>query len=191
MEFGAIKIIHRPGGQPETTRLGVFTSLESAMRAALADPDVARMTPVDDWDPSDNPPGIRRIYRDSDGGLLLVSVSELPETSPGPQAGGGALRDIARHAVERNQRRQAGWQRDRDRGKRLWIVQSGGSDVLHLMLAKTPSTSGSLTAWVVVGAWPGETKPLTLCGKQATRHVEVFAPSEVTCRECKRRAGFG
>lgn len=188
MEFSAVKVIQRQGGEPETTRLGAFPSLESAMRAALADPDVARMTPVDDWDPSDNPPGIRRIYRDDDGGLLLVTVSEQPETPPGSPAPpvGGGLRDFARAAVERNQRRQVGWQQDRDRGKQLWVVQSGGSTVLHLMWSRSPGTPSYVSAYLLLGA-----VKTTLCGKHATRHVEVFEPREVTCRECKRRAGFG
>jgi hypothetical protein len=27
----------------------------------------------------------------------------------------------------------------------------------------------------------------TLCGRLATRHIDIFKPSEATCRECKRR----
>lgn len=27
----------------------------------------------------------------------------------------------------------------------------------------------------------------TLCGRLATRHIDIFSPNEATCRECKRR----
>jgi hypothetical protein len=79
------------------------------------------------------------------------------------------------------------------KGQQLWVVQSGRSSVLHLMLSKTPSTPNPMSPGSIVAqlVWFGGNAKSTLCGRQATRYVSVFAPHEATCRECKRRAGFG
>lgn len=62
-----------------------------------------------------------------------------------------------------------------------YVVNTGRgnrrSQTLHLMKSWSSSTPSGLIA----GA------KSTLCGKVATRSVNVFQPSEVTCRECKRR----
>lgn len=81
----------------------------------------------------------------------------------------------------------------RRKGLQLWVVQSGRAQTLHLMRSKNPSTpnpasSGSILAQLL---WFGGNGKRTLCGRQATRWVGVFAPREATCRECRRRAGLG
>ena len=64
------------------------------------------------------------------------------------------------------------------------------SRATHIMESKSASTPGIGAAVVPVGicclALGGGPK-LTLCGQAAGRHVGAFVPSEVSCRECKRR----
>jgi hypothetical protein len=58
----------------------------------------------------------------------------------------------------------------------------------HIMRSKSSSTPGVGSAVIVGGLLGfGSGTKQTLCGQWAGRHVEVFQPSEVICRECKRR----
>lgn len=64
------------------------------------------------------------------------------------------------------------------------------SRATHIMESKSASTPGIGAAVVPVGILAlalGGGPKLTLCGQAAGRHVGVFDPSEVSCRECKRR----
>jgi hypothetical protein len=70
-----------------------------------------------------------------------------------------------------------------------YVVNAGrGRSSTHIMKSTSPSIPGLGTFVVsnVVGFGGGTTKQ-TLCGLTATRYVNVFAPSEASCRECKKR----
>jgi hypothetical protein len=64
------------------------------------------------------------------------------------------------------------------RPQQYYVVNVGrGRLATHI---STERVSGLfLTLW----SGPG----LTLCGLRATRHVDVFRPSEASCRECRKR----
>jgi|SRR5580704_4330049 hypothetical protein len=47
-----------------------------------------------------------------------------------------------------------------------------------------PMSPGSVAAQLL---WFGGNAKSTLCGLQATRYVNVFTPSEASCRECRKR----
>ena len=70
-----------------------------------------------------------------------------------------------------------------------YVVNAGrGRSYTHIMNSKSPSIPG-LGTFVVsnVVAFGGGTTKQTLCGLTATRYVNVFTPSEASCRECKKR----
>ena len=62
------------------------------------------------------------------------------------------------------------------------------SRATHIMLSRSPNTPGvgSALFWDGILGWGAGTKS-TLCGLWAGRHVNIFSPAEVTCRECRRR----
>jgi hypothetical protein len=70
-----------------------------------------------------------------------------------------------------------------------YVVNAGrGRSSTHIMKSTSPSIPG-LGTFVVsnVAAFGGGTTKQTLCGLTATRYVNVFTPSEASCRECKKR----
>ncbi len=70
-----------------------------------------------------------------------------------------------------------------------YVVNAGrGRSSTHIMKSTSPSIPG-LGTFVVsnVVAFGGGTTKETLCGLTATRYVNVFTPSEASCRECKKR----
>jgi hypothetical protein len=69
-----------------------------------------------------------------------------------------------------------------------YVVNAGRGRSTHIMKSKNPSIPGVGTFVVsnTVGFGGGTTKS-TLCGLTATRYVNVFTPSEASCRECHKR----
>ncbi len=70
-----------------------------------------------------------------------------------------------------------------------YVVNAGrGRSSTHIMKSTSPSIPG-LGTFVVsnVVAFGGGTIKQTLCGLTATRYVNVFTPSDASCRECKKR----
>jgi hypothetical protein len=57
------------------------------------------------------------------------------------------------------------------------------------MKSNSPSTPNPLSPGSIVAEllWFGGNPKFTLCGVQATRYVDVFSPSEASCRECRKR----
>ncbi len=53
-----------------------------------------------------------------------------------------------------------------------------------------PGESQTLHLMRTADEWVAGAK-LTLCGRGVARRPGVFAPSEATCGECKKRAGLG
>lgn len=70
-----------------------------------------------------------------------------------------------------------------------YVVNAGrGRSSTHIMKSTSSSIPG-LGTFVVsnVAGFGGGTTKQTLCGLTATRYVNVFTPSEASCRECKKR----
>jgi hypothetical protein len=69
-----------------------------------------------------------------------------------------------------------------------YVVNAGRGRSTHIMKSKSPSIPGVGTFLVsnIVG-FGGGTVKYTLCGLAATRYVDVFTPSEASCRECRKR----
>jgi hypothetical protein len=63
---------------------------------------------------------------------------------------------------------------------------SAGTHIMESATSSTPDPNsiGGMAAQLL---WFGGNAKSTLCGRPALRHVEVFTPDEVSCRECKRR----
>lgn len=70
----------------------------------------------------------------------------------------------------------------------LLPVLGGSTQGTHVMKSKNAAIPGVGTFLLsnTIGFGGGTTKP-TLCGRVAARYVDVFAPGEVSCRECRRR----
>ncbi len=62
-----------------------------------------------------------------------------------------------------------------------YVVNAGRGRSTHIMKSSSSYTPGMVSS-VVTGF-----VKVTLCGLQATRYVDVFQPSEASCRECKKR----
>ncbi len=73
--------------------------------------------------------------------------------------------------------------------KSYYVVNAGRGRSTHIMYSRTPSTPNprSLEGVVAQLLWFGGNAKPTLCGLAATRHVNMFSPAEVSCRECRRR----
>jgi hypothetical protein len=69
-----------------------------------------------------------------------------------------------------------------------YVVNAGRGRSTHIMKSKSPSIPGVGTFLFsnIVG-FGGGTVKYTLCGLSATRYVNVFTPSEASCRECRKR----
>ena len=70
-----------------------------------------------------------------------------------------------------------------------YVVNTGRGRSTHIMKSNSPNTPnpmspGSIAAQLI---WFGGNPKHSLCGLQATRYVNVFTPSEASCRECKKR----
>jgi hypothetical protein len=81
------------------------------------------------------------------------------------------------------------WRRRGEVGVPYYVVNAGrGRSSTHIMKSTSQSIPGLGTFVVsnVVGVGGGTTKQ-TLCELTATRYVNVFTPSEASCRECKNR----
>jgi hypothetical protein len=81
------------------------------------------------------------------------------------------------------------WRHRGELGVPYYVVNAGrGRSSTHIMKSKSPSIPG-LGTFVVsnIVAFGGGTTKQTLCGLTATRYVNVFTPSEASCRECKKR----
>jgi hypothetical protein len=68
-------------------------------------------------------------------------------------------------------------------------VAGGGRQSSHIVNANVrtpyhpnPWHPGNLVMQLTTGFWP-----VTLCGLRAGRRVDVFAPGEASCRECRKR----
>lgn len=70
-----------------------------------------------------------------------------------------------------------------------YVVNAGRGRSTHIMESSSPGTPNpaSLEGMVAELLWFGGKAKSTLCGLQASRHVDVFAPAEASCRECKKR----
>lgn len=71
----------------------------------------------------------------------------------------------------------------------FYVVNAGrGRSSTHIMQSKSPKLAKQQRgiAYDVAIGFYGAPK-YTLCGLQATRHVNVFIPDEASCRECKKR----
>jgi hypothetical protein len=77
--------------------------------------------------------------------------------------------------------------------KQFYVVNAGRfggtSRATHIMHSSSPSTPNPRSAEGVIAQllWFGGNAKTTLCGLQATRHVDAFQPAEASCRECHRR----
>jgi hypothetical protein len=73
--------------------------------------------------------------------------------------------------------------------KNYYVVNAGRGRATHIMYSLTPSTPNPRSVAGVTAQllWFGGNAKPTLCGLAATRHVSVFTPAEVSCRECRRR----
>jgi hypothetical protein len=165
--------------------LGMFTNEASAQRAADWTAGLTGLPPGTEWQPW--PDGrVARSWSSDDMRVSQVIApfdTGTPASKPTRASMPPSVPSVTPSAPTRKD------------GKRLYIVQSGRSSTLHLMLSKSPSTPdpmspGSVALQLVF--WSGVSGKTTLCGRPAARAVsDVFQPNEVTCRECKRRAGFG
>ena len=134
------------------------------------------------WQPVEGaPPDVVGIGFQAEGVTIAYAIRPVPQASRQPSRVTAPTPPRASQQVPAR------------KGQQLWVVQSGRSSVLHLMRSKTPSTPNPMSPGSIVAQllWFGGNEKSTLCGRQATRYVNVFAPHEATCRECKRRAGFG
>lgn len=70
-----------------------------------------------------------------------------------------------------------------------YVVNAGRGRSTHIMKSKNPTTPNPLSPGSIAAEllWFGGNPKFTLCGLQATRYVNVFSPSEASCRECRRR----
>jgi hypothetical protein len=70
-----------------------------------------------------------------------------------------------------------------------YVVNAGRGRSTHIMKSKSPSTPNPLSPGSIAAQllWFGGNPKFTLCGLQATRYVDVFSPSEASCRECRKR----
>jgi hypothetical protein len=70
-----------------------------------------------------------------------------------------------------------------------YVVNAGRGRSTHIMKSKSPSTPNPLSPGSIAAdlLWFGGNPKYTFCGLHATRHVNVFSPSEASCRECRRR----
>jgi hypothetical protein len=77
--------------------------------------------------------------------------------------------------------------------KQFYVVNAGRfgstSRATHIMQSSSPSTPNPRSPGGVISQllWFGGNAKTTLCGLQATRHVDAFQPAEASCRECRRR----
>src|SRR5690348_7378713 len=77
--------------------------------------------------------------------------------------------------------------------KKFYVVNAGRfggtSRATHIMQSNSPSTPNPMNPGSIIAQliWFGGDAKTTLCGLQATRHVDVFSLDEVSCRECKKR----
>jgi len=70
-----------------------------------------------------------------------------------------------------------------------YVVNAGRGRSTHIMKSNSPSTPNPLSPGSIAAQllWFGGNPKFTLCGLQATRFVDVFSPSEASCRECRKR----
>ena len=77
--------------------------------------------------------------------------------------------------------------------KQFYVVNAGrfgsASRATHIMQSSSPSTRFRRSPGGVIAQllWFGGNAETTLCGLQATRHVDAFQPAGASCRECRRR----
>jgi hypothetical protein len=57
----------------------------------------------------------------------------------------------------------------------------------HIMRSNNPKTPGLASDLAADFLYFGSTIKHTLYGRQAGRYVNVFAPAEASCRECRKR----
>lgn len=62
-----------------------------------------------------------------------------------------------------------------------YVVNVGRGQATHIMESTSPRTPHGVTATYFAA------NKFTLCGLNATRYMNVFAPSEASCRECRKR----
>jgi hypothetical protein len=70
-----------------------------------------------------------------------------------------------------------------------YVVNASRGRSTHVMKSNSPSTPNPVSPGSIVAEllWFGGSPKFTLCGLQATRYVDVFSPSEASCRECRKR----
>lgn len=76
------------------------------------------------------------------------------------------------------------------RPQQYYVVNAGrGRSATHIMRSTSASTPHPLSPGSIIAEllWFGGVGKETLCGLIATRHVDVFRPSEASCRECRKR----
>jgi hypothetical protein len=174
--------VTRNGTRLPAVLLGVFWDNASAQRAADWIAELTGQPSVGDWQHLDDDRIVRSWSTGDMGVSLGIQSRDIQVPKPSTPSKPPSTRNVAPSPPKRKD------------GKQLYIVQSGRSSTLHLMRSRTPSTPnpmspGSIAAQLL---WFGGNAKRTLCGRQATRAVsDVFQANEVTCRECKRRAGFG
>jgi Short C-terminal domain len=74
-------------------------------------------------------------------------------------------------------------------GMPYYVVNAGRGRSTHIMKSNSPRTPNPLSPGGIAAQllWFGGNPKFTLCGLQATRYVDVFSPSEASCRECSKR----
>ena len=71
-----------------------------------------------------------------------------------------------------------------------YVVNAGrGRSSTHIMRSTSPRTPNPASPGGIAAEllWFGGSAKNTLCGLAATRYVDVFSPSQASCRECKAR----
>ena len=71
-----------------------------------------------------------------------------------------------------------------------YVVNAGrGRSSTHIMRSTSPRTPNPASPGGIAAEllWFGGSAKTTLCGLAATRYVDVFSPSQASCRECKAR----
>ena len=71
----------------------------------------------------------------------------------------------------------------------FYVVNAGRGRSTHIMASTDASTPDPRSPESIIAQllWFGGNAKSTLCGLQASRHVDVFTPAEASCRECKKR----